>query len=50
MQRSYENKYPFDLKLFLSEVLRYEGDLEVLGADINRRFKFISPKEDMPQP
>ena len=44
----FDRKFPQDLRLYLKEVKRYEGDLAVMAADVNRRFKFISPKDDMP--
>jgi hypothetical protein len=32
-------QYPSDLKLYLSKVKRYEGDLEMIVNDVNEKFK-----------
>ena len=49
LPKLYDHKFPRDLKIFLSEIRRYNGDLKVMGGDINRRFKFISPTPDLPE-
>lgn len=48
--RRSECSYPFDLMLFLQDVKRFEGEYNSAGADINRRFKFMSPLKTIPLP
>ena len=44
----YDRKFPQDLKIYLSELKRYNGNLELIGYDVNRRFKFISTTNELP--
>ncbi len=47
----HESKYPYGLKVILKNIRSaYQNDFATIAADVNRRFKFISPKSDIPQP
>ena len=46
----YKGVHPKALKSCLSNVKRYDSDFTILGEDINRQFKFISPSEVLPNP
>lgn len=46
----FSQKFPTDLKSYLTKVKRYENDVMVMTEDINRKFKHLSVTRNLPQP
>lgn len=46
----FAQKYPSDLKIYLSGVKRYENDVIIMAEDVNRKFKHLSLSRGMPAP
>ncbi|CAF0908630.1 unnamed protein product, partial [Brachionus calyciflorus] len=46
----FANKFPSELKTYLSNVRRYENDVIIMAEDVNRKFKYLSLSRGMPAP
>lgn len=46
----FSQKFPSDLKNYLTKVKRYENDVIVMAEDVNRKFKHLSVTRGLPQP
>lgn len=45
----YTQTFSVTLKLNLEEMKRFDGDMKEIAADINRKFKFVSPTTQLPE-
>lgn len=46
----FEQKFPSELRTYLSNVKRFENDVLMMTAEVNKKFKMMSLTKQMPAP